>query len=123
METMPQPQKLDYPICNYSRLTNLSDHLIRSHNISGKEMKASLWGARFSVLLIQPEHPQQSIPQSDSTPEQCGYTAPKTSLLPEQKKLPNPIPPNSMSDENEYELIPCPHDSRISYEGLCGISR
>ena len=36
---MPQQRKLDCPICNYSRLTILCDHLIRSHNISGKEGK------------------------------------------------------------------------------------
>ena len=52
-----------------------------------------------------------SMPQSDSTPVQFGNSLPKTSSLPEQKKLPNPA-----SDENEYELIPCPYDSRISYE-------
>ena len=61
-----------------------------------------------------------SVPQSDSTPEQCRYTVPKTSPLSEQRKLPNPIPPNSTSDENEDELIPCPYDSRISYERVWG---
>ena len=45
---------------------------------------------------------------------------PKASSLPEQKKLPNPIPPNSTSDENEDELIPCPYDDRISYERVLG---
>ena len=47
---------------------------------------------------------------------QCGCTAPETSSLPVQRKLSNPIPPNSTSDENEDELIPCLYDSRISYE-------
>ena len=61
-----------------------------------------------------------SVPQSDSTPVQCRYTVPKTSPLPEQRKLPNPIPPNSTSDENEDELTPCPYDSLISYERVWG---
>ena len=61
-----------------------------------------------------------SVPQSYSTPAQFGNSLPKTSPLPEQKKLPNPIPSNSASDENEDELIPCPYDSRISYERIWG---
>ena len=65
--------------------------------------------ARFSVLSTQP-----------STPTQFGNSLPKTSPLPEQKKLPNPIPTNSTSDENEDQLIPCPYDSRISYERIWG---
>ena len=103
-----------------SRLTNLSDHLIRSHNISGKERKALLRRARFSVFSRQPEQSYSSEPQSNSTPGQCGYTVPETSSLPKQRKLPNPIPPNSASDENEDELILCPYDSRISYERVWG---
>ena len=43
-----------------------------------------------------------------------------TSPLTEQRKLPNPIPSNSTSDENEDELIPCPYGSRISYERILG---
>ena len=64
--------------------------------------------------------PQPSIPQSDSTPAQFGNSLPKISSLPEQKKLPNPIPSSSASDENEDELIPCPYDSSISYERAWG---
>ena len=45
---------------------------------------------------------------------------PKTPPPPEQRKLPNPIPSNSASDENEDKLIPCPYDSRISYERIWG---
>ena len=45
---------------------------------------------------------------------------PETSSLPEQRKLPNSIPPNSTSDENEDELIPCLYDSHISYERAWG---
>ena len=74
--------------------------------------------ARFSVLSTQPDQPQPSIPEAHSTPIQFGNSLPKTSPLPEQKKLPNPIPANSTSDENEDELIPCPYDSRISYERI-----
>ena len=44
----------------------------------------------------------------------------ETSSLLEQRELPNPIPPNSTSDENEDELIPCPYDTRISYERVWG---
>ena len=35
-----------------------------------------------------------------------------------KKKLPTSTPSNSTSDENENELIPCPYDSRISYERI-----
>ena len=48
---MPQQRKLDCPICNHPRLTNLSDHLIHSHNISGKERKALLRRAHFQYYL------------------------------------------------------------------------
>ena len=61
---------------------------------------------------MQPDQPQ---PQSDSTLAQFVSSLPKSSSLPEQKKLPNPT-----SDENEDELIPCPYDSRISYERVWG---
>ena len=64
--------------------------------------------------------PQPSIPEAHSTPTQFGNSLPKTSPLPEQKKLPNPIPANSTSDENEDELISCPYDSRLSYERIWG---
>ena len=60
------------------------------------------------------------IPKTDSTPEQFEKSLPKTPPLPEQEKLPNPVPFNSASDENEDELIPCPYDSRISYEKIWG---
>ena len=98
---MPWQRKLDCPVCNHPRLTNLSDHLIHSHNISGKEKKALLRRARFSVLSLQPNQPQASIPEADSTPTQFSSSLPKTSPLPEQKKLPNPVPSNSTSDQNE----------------------
>ena len=67
-----------------------------------------------------PDQSQPSAPRSDSTQVQFGNCLPKTSSLPEQKKLPNPIPSNSTSDENENELIPCPYDSRISYKRIWG---
>ena len=76
--------------------------------------------ARFSVLSLQPYQPQASIPEADSTPTQFSSSLPKTSPLPEQKKLPNPIPSNSTSDQNEDQLIPCPYDSHISYERIWG---
>ena len=117
---MPQQRKLDCPICNHPRLTNLSDHLIHSHNISGKGRKALLRRARFSVLSSQLDQPQASIPEADSTPTQFVSSLPKTSPLPEQKKIPNPVPSNSTLDQNENQLIPCPYDSCISYERIWG---
>ena len=90
---MPQQRKLNCPICYHPRLTNLSDHLIHSHIISGKKRRVLLRRARFVALSMQPEQPHS---QSDSTPRQCGYTVPETSSLPEQRQLPNPT-----SDENE----------------------
>ena len=60
------------------------------------------------------------MPQWDSTPIQFGNSLPKTSSLPEQKKLPNLILSKSSSDQNENKLIPCPYDSRISYERVWG---
>ena len=63
-------------------------------------------------MSTQPDQPQ---PQSDSTPAQFVSSLPKSSSPPEQKKL-----PNSTSDENEDELIPCPYDSRISYDRVWG---
>ena len=112
--------KLNCPICEYPRLTNLSHHLTTVHGINGQERKCLFAKACFSVLSTQPDQPQPSIPEAHSTPTQFGNSLPKTRPLPEQKKLPNPIPANSTSDENEDELIPCPYDSRISYERIWG---
>ena len=50
-ETMPQQLKLDCPICYHPRLTNLSDHLIRSHNISGKERNAFFAKSTFFSFI------------------------------------------------------------------------
>ena len=100
--------KLNCPICEYPRLTNLSRHLATVHGINGQERKCFLAKSRFSVLSTQPDQPQPSIQEAYSTPSQFG-NSPKTSPLPEQKKLPNPIPTNSASDENKDELIPCPY--------------
>ena len=69
---------------------------------------------------MQPDQPQPSIPEADPTPTQFDNSLPKTSSLPEQKKLPNLIPSNSTSDENKDELIPYLYDSRISYERVWG---
>ena len=74
----------------------------------------------FAVLSTQPDQPHLSIPQSDSTAAQFGNSLPKTSSLPEQRKLSNQVPSNSTSDENEDELIPSPYDSHISYERVWG---
>ena len=85
-----------------------------------QERKCLLDKARFSVLSTPSDQSQPSVPKTDSTPEQFGKSLPKTPPLPEQKKLPNPELSNSTSDENEDELIPCPYDSRISYERIWG---
>ena len=118
--TMPHQLKLNCPVCNYPRLTNLSDHLTKVHGIDEQGRKCLLAKTHFAVLSTQPDQPQPSIPQSDSTPVQFGNSLPKTSSLPEQRKLPNPLPPNSASYENKNELIPCPYDSRISNERVSG---
>ena len=118
--TMPHQLKLNCPICNYPRLAILSDHLTKVHGINRQERKCLLAKARFAVFFTQPDHPQSSIPQSDSIPAQFGNSLPKASSLPEQKKLPNPVPSNCTSDQNEDELIPCPYYSRIGYERIWG---
>ena len=76
--------------------------------------------ARVSVSSTQPDQQQPSIPEADSTPTQFGNSPPKSSSQTEQIKLPTSTPSNSTSDENENELIPCPYDSRISYERIRG---
>ena len=117
---MSQQRKLECPICRHPRLTNLGHHLTTVHSINGQERKSLLRRARFSVLSMLPDQPQPSIPKTDSSAEQYGKSLPKTPPLPEQKKLPNPVPSNSASDGNGDELIPCPYDSRISYERIWG---
>ena len=118
--TMSQQRKLECPICRHPRLTNLGCHLTTVHDISGKDRKSLLQRARSSSLSMLPDQSQPSAPRSDSTQVQFGNSLPKTSSLPEQKKLPNPVLFNSTSDENEDELIPCPYDSRISHERIWG---
>ena len=100
---MSQQRKFKCPICNYPRLTNLSDHLTKVHGINGQERKALLRRAHISVLSMQPDQPQPSIPEVDFAPAQFGNSPPKMSPLPEEKKLPNSIPANSTSDENGDE--------------------
>ena len=117
---MSHQLNLNCPIYNYPKLTNFSRHLTTVHDISGKERKALLLRAHLSVSSMQPDQPQPSLPEADPTPTQFGNSLPKTSSLPEEKKLPNPIPSNSTSDENEDKLIPCLYDSRISYERIWG---
>ena len=112
---MSHQLKLNCPICNSPKLTNLSRHLTTVHDISGKEREALVLRARFSVLSMQPDQPQPSIPEADFTPTQFGNSLPKSLLITEQNNFPNPA-----SDENEYELIPCPCDSCISYERIWG---
>ena len=112
---MSHQLKLNCPICHYPKLTNLSRYLTTAHDISGKDRKALLLRARFSVPSMQPDQPQAFIPEAHSIPTQFGNSLPKTSPLPEQINLLNPKP-----DENEDKLIPCPYDSRISYERIWG---
>ena len=98
------------PICKHPRVVNLSDHLIRSHNISGKERKTLLRRARFMSMSCK-----NGEPSICSATTYFGNSLPKTSSLPEQRQL-----PNLTSNENEDELIPCPYDSRINYERVWG---
>ena len=103
---------MNYPICNYPRLTKLSRHLTTVHGINGQDTKCLFAKERFAALSTQPDQPQPSI--CSATTQFCN-SLPETSSLPEQKKLPNPT-----SDENEDELIPRPYDNRISYERVWG---
>ena len=107
---MPQRYPKMCPVC---KLFNLSDHLIKVHGISGQERKYWLSKAPYSNISSHVERAHLLAPQSDSMTVQFGNSLPKTSSLPEEKKLPNPLPSNSTSDENEDELIPCPYDSRV----------
>ena len=97
-------------ICKHPRVVNLSDHLIRSHNVSGKERKALLRRARFMSMSCK-----NGEPSICSATTHFGNSLRKTSSLPEQRQLPNPT-----SNENKDELIPCPYDSRINYERVWG---
>ena len=108
------------PLCNHPKLFNLSDHLTKVHGINGQERKYWLSKAPYSTISSHAVRAHSSIPQSDSMPVQCGYTALEPSSPPEQRKLPNPILPNSTLYENEDELIPCPYDSRLSCERVWG---
>ena len=80
---MSHELKLNRPICNHPNLTNLSHHLTTVHGISGNERKALSRRARISVLSTQPDQPQPSIPETDSTTTQFDNSLPKTSSLPE----------------------------------------
>ena len=96
------------PVCKHPRVVNLSDHLIRSHNISGKERKTLLQRARFMSMSRKNGGPSICSPTTH-----FGNSLPETSSLPEQRQLPNPT-------SNEDELIPCPYDSHINYERVWG---
>ena len=108
------------PVCSHPNLFNLSDHLNKVHGLNGQERKYWLSKAPYSTISSLAVYVHSSVPRSDSTPAQFGNSLPKTSSLPEQKKIPNPIPYNTASDENEDELIPCLYDSHISYERVWG---
>ena len=101
---MSQQRKLNCPICNYPKLTNLSRHLTTVHSISGKERKC--------LMSMSCKNGEPSI---CSTTTHFGNSLPKKSSLPEQRQLPNPA-----SKENKDELIPCLYDSLISYERVWG---
>ena len=74
---MSYQRKLNCPICEFPRLTNLSRHLTTVHGINGQERKCLLAKARFSVSSTQPDQSQPS------TSTQFGNSLPKTSPLPE----------------------------------------
>ena len=77
--TMSHELKLNCPICNYPKLTNLSHHLTTVDGINGQERKALFLRAHFSVLSRQTDHPQPSIPEAISIPMQFGNSLLKTS--------------------------------------------
>ena len=117
---MPQKYPKMCPVCNHHKLFNLGDHLNKVHGINGRERK--YWPSKtpYSTISSHAVHAYSLVQQSYSTPAQFSKGLPKTSSLLEQQKLPNPVPFNSTSDENEDELIPCPYDSCISYERIWG---
>ena len=119
---MPQRYPKVCPVCTHPKLFSLNDHLNQVHGINGRERKYWLSKAPYSTISSHAVCAHSSVPQSYSTPAQFGNSLPKTSSLLEQKKLPNLIPTNSTSDENEDELMSCPYDSRISYERIWGTS-
>ena len=104
-------------VCNHPKLFNLSDHLTKVHGINGQERKYLLSKEPYSTISSHAVRAHSSVPQSDCTPVQYGYTAPETSSLPEQRKLPSPIPRMQLYIRWEWKRInPCPYDSCISYE-------
>ena len=115
---MPQKYPKMCPVCNHPKLLNLSDHLNKVHRINGQERKYWLSKAPYSTISSHAVRAHSSVSQSFYTYSLVSLS--KTSSPPEQKKLTNPEPSNSTSDENEDELIPCPYDSRISYERILG---
>ena len=102
---MPQKYPKMCPVCNHSKLFNLSDHLNKVHGINGQERKYWLYKAPYSTISSHAVHVHSSVPQSYSTPAQFGNSLPKTSSLPEQKKLLDPVPSNSTSDENVLMIV------------------
>ena len=121
---MPQKYPKMSAVCNHPNLFNLSDYLSKVHGISVSDKRENIGCLKYFILLfrhmqcelIHPYHNQILHLHSLVTVFQ------ETSSLAEQRKLPNPLPSNSMSDENEDELIQCLYDSRISYERVWGTS-
>ena len=117
---MPQKYPKMCPVCNHPKLFNLSDHLTKVHGINGQERKYWLSKAPYYTIssmqcvLIHLYHNQILRLHSLVTVFQ------KHHHYLSKGNYRTPIPPNSTSDENEDELIPCPYDSRISYERVWG---
>ena len=103
------------PVCNYPKCFNLSDHRNKLCGINGQERKYLLSKAPYSMISSCTVHAHSSVPPSNSTSAQFGSSLPKISSLPEQRQMPNPT-----SDQTEVDIIPCPHDSHISYERIWG---
>ena len=74
---MSQHRKLNCPICNYPKLTNLSRHLTTVHGISDKVRKTLLLRARLLPSSMQQDRPQPSITLKGSAPTQFGNSLPK----------------------------------------------
>ena len=75
--------------------------------------------AHFSVLSSQPDQPQASIPEADSTPTQVCSSLPEHPHYLSKRNYQTQYHP-TLHQINEDQLIPCPYDSCISYERIWG---
>ena len=91
------------PLCELSSVINQIEHLIRSHNLSGKEKKTLSRKAHFMTMSNKGrEQPRPSIPRLATTKSMDSLvTLFLTSSLPEQNEPPNRVRVKFTSIENE----------------------